>query len=245
MAKKAVQEKRVKLLVCIIKKGNELSLAEAACECCPTLNFTGIGYGTAKSHYVSYLGLDEIEKRVVYSLIPDTCEGQILQAINKRLKLYLMGNGIAFTIPLSGISSLISDAILATPNRDDPTQAQKLKKLKEKTKMHELIIAVVNQKFTDLALDAGRAAGATGATVFHTRSINNKQVEQLLGTSIKQETDTLFFLTSSEYKQKIMEAIRDCAGLKTDGGAVLFSLPVDSLVGLGRFVEDDIDPLEE
>ena len=42
-----------------------------------------------------------------------------------------------------------------------------------------------------------------------------------------------------------MEAIRDCAGLKTDGGAVLFSLPVDSLVGLGRFVEDDIDPLEE
>ncbi len=245
MARKPVKEKRVKFLVCIIKKGNEAALAEACCECCPTLNFTGIGYGTAKSHYMSYLGLDEVEKRIVYSLIPDSCEGQILQAINRRLKLYLMGNGIAFTIPLSGISSIISGAILATPNRDDPAQAQKLKKLKEKTKMHELIIAVVNQKFTDAVLDCSRAAGATGATIFHTRSINNKQVEQLLGTSFKQETDTLFFLTSNEYKHKIMEAIRECAGLKTDGGAILFSVPVDALVGIGRYEEDDSDPEED
>lgn len=245
MARKAPQNKRVKLLVCIIKKGNEQALAEACCDCCPTLNFTGIGYGTAKSHYMSYLGLDEVEKRVVYSLIPDACEGQILQAVNKRLKLYLMGNGIAFTIPLSGISDIISGAILTTPNRDDPTQVQKLKKLKEKTKMHELIIAVVNQKFTDAVLDASRAAGATGATIFHTRSVSNKQVEQLLGTSFKQETDTVFFLTSTEYKHKIMEAIRDCAGLKTDGGAILFSVPVDALVGIGRYEEDDGVPEEE
>ena len=245
MARKPSLEKRVKLLICIVKKGDELALAQACCECCPTLNFTGIGYGTAKSHYMSYLGLDEIEKRIVYSLIPNTCEGQILQSINKRLKLYLMGNGIAFTMPLSGISSIISGAILATPNRDDPAQVQKLKKLKEKTKMHELIVAVVNQKFTDEALDAGRAAGATGATILHTRSINNKQVEQLLGTSFKQETDTLLFLTSSEYKHKIMDGIRESAGLKTEGGAILFSLPVDALVGIGRYEEDDSLPVEE
>ena len=244
MARRPQEEKRAKLLVCIIKKGNEQALTEACCECCPTLNFTGLGYGTAKSHYMSYLGLDEVEKRVVYSLIPNYCEGSILRAINKRLKLYLMGNGIAFTIPLSGISSIISGAILTTQNRDDAEASQKLKRLKEKSKMHELIIAVVNQKYTDEVLDCSRAAGATGATIFHTRSINNKQVEQLLGTSFKQETDTLFFLTSREYKHKIMEAIRECAGLKTDGGAILFSVPVDTLVGLGRFEQDDSDPEE-
>ena len=105
--------------------------------------------------------------------------------------------------------------------------------------MHELIVAVVNQKFTDAVLDASRAAGATGATILHTRSVNNKQVEQVLGTTFKQETDTIAFLTSSEYKQKIMEAIRECAGLKTDGGAILFSLSVDSIVGIGRFEEDE------
>ena len=239
MAKRPATDRRVKLLFCIIKKGDEAALTEACNDCCAALSFTGLGYGTAKSHYMSYLGLDEIEKRVVYSLIPDYSESRVLRAINKRLKLYLMGNGIAFTIPLSGISSLISNAILSTPYREDAADSQKSNKDKENRKMHELIVAVVNQKFTDAVLDCSRVAGATGATILHTRSINNKQVEQLLGTSFKQETDTIAFLTSHEYKQKIMEAIRDCAGLKTDGGAVLFSLPVDSIVGIGRFDEDD------
>ena len=240
MAKRTtISEKRVKLLVCIIKKGDEIALTEACNEQCVALSFSGLGYGTAKSHYLSYLGLDEIEKSIVYSLIPNYCEARVLRAINKRLKLYLMGNGIAFTVPLSGISNLISNAILSTPYREDATETQKSNKERETRKMHELIVAVVNQKFTDAVLDASRAAGATGATILHTRSVNNKQVEQVLGTTFKQETDTIAFLTSHEYKQKIMEAIRECAGLKTDGGAILFSLPVDSLVGIGRFEEDE------
>ena len=101
--------------------------------------------------------------------------------------------------------------------------------------MHELVIAVVNEKYSDAAIDAARGAGATGATVFHTRSIDNARVEQNMGTALAEETDTIFFLTSSEYKLKIMEAVRDSAGLKTEGSAVIFSLPVDDLVGIGRF----------
>ena len=243
MAKKlTATEKRAKLLVCIIRKEDEIAMSEACNECCVALHFSSIGYGTAKSNYMSYLGLDEIEKRVVYTLIPNYAETQVLRAINKRLKLYLMGNGIAFTLPISGISSIISNAILSTPVREespsDPAKNQNSSKERTK-KMHELIIAVVNQKFTDKVLDCSRAAGATGATILHTRSINNKQAEQLIGTSFKQETDTIAFLTSSEYKAQIMEAIRENAGLKTEGGAVLFSLPVDSLIGIGRFDESE------
>ena len=240
MAKKPITEKRVKLLVCIIKKGDEVALAEACSECCVALNFSGIGFGTAKSHYMSYLGLDEIEKRIVYSLIPDYCESRVLRAVNKRLKLYLMGNGIAFTIPLSGISNLISNAILSTPMREEAQADSKNAKEKETRKMHELIVAVVNQKFTDAVLDSARAAGATGATVFHTRSVDNAKIEGAMGASIPDETDSIFFLTNSEYKLKIMEAIRDSAGLKTEGSAVIFSIPVDDLVGIGRF-DGEID----
>ena len=242
MAKKVTQsDKRVKLLVCVIGKEQELELAEACNECCVSLHFSGIGYGTARSNYMSYLGLDEIEKRLVYALIPNYCESRVLKQINRRLKLYLMGNGIAFTIPLSGISNIISNAILSTPYREDGTEAagKNTGKEKEKNQMHELIVAVVNQKFTDRVLESIRAAGATGATVFHTRSISNKQAEQLIGTSMKQETDTVMCLTSHAYKVGIMEAIRETAGLKTDGNAVIFSLPVDSLVGIGRFDDGD------
>ena len=76
--------------------------------------------------------------------------------------------------------------------------------------------------------------------MFHTKSINNQPAEQNIGTSISRETDSVFFLTSMEYKSRIMEAVRDAAGLKTDGGAIIFSLPVDDLVGIGRF-EDYVD----
>ena len=240
MAKKTdVMEKRADLLVCIIRKGDEIALTQVCNECCVALHFSGIAYGTAKSNYLSYLGLNEIEKRVVFSLIPNYCKARVLRAINRKLRLYLPGNGIAFTVPLSGISSIISNAILSTPMRDDLAENQKQANEKERYTMHELIVAVVNQSFTEKVLDCSRAAGATGATVFHTHSVNNKQAEQLIGTSFQQETDTVAVITTREYKQGIMEAIREAAGLKTEGGAVIFSLPVDSLIGIGRF--DDTD----
>ena len=239
MARKTTTvDKRAKLLVCIVKKQDEIALTEACNECCVALHFSGLGYGTARSNYMSYLGLDEIEKRVVYSLIPNYCEARVLKAINRRLKLYLSGNGIAFTVPLTGISGIVSNAILSTPQKDEP-EAQKNTTEKERTNMHELISAVVNQKFTDKVIDSSRAAGATGATILHTRSVGNRQAEQLIGTTFTQETDTVVFLTTYEYKAQIMEAIRESAGLKTDGGAVIFSLPVDSLIGIGRFDEEN------
>jgi hypothetical protein len=191
---------------------------------------------------MNYFGLGEIEKRITMSLIPASAEHNILNAIGHGLKLYLVGRGIAFTLPLSGISNIINDAILSGVDRPDKPQGKRapISRKKEKQTMHELVIAVVNTKYTDAAIEAARDAGAAGATVFHTKSINNERAEGAIGTNINRETDSLFFLTTLEYKTKIMEAVRDAAGLKTEGGAIIFSLPVDDLVGVGRF-EDYVD----
>ncbi len=240
--RKGGKEKRVKLLVGIINKEDEKQFTEVVNECSTALHFSGLGHGTAKSSYMSYFGFNEIDKRVTMSLIPDTLEHEILSAVGHALKLYLVGRGIAFTIPLSGISNIINDAILEGVDKVDRSTQTKapISKKKGKEKMHELVIAVVNDKYTDAAVEAARGAGATGATIFHTKSINNQKAEQAIGTSLSTETDSVFFLTTQEYKGKIMEAVRDAAGLKTEGGAILFSLPVDDLVGIGRF-EDYID----
>ena len=231
------QQRRVKLLVGIINHDDEARYTDAINETCTALNFCGIAHGTASSNYLTYLGLGEIDKKIVFSLIPEVCEHAALSSVGHALKMYLAGRGIAFTTPLSGISDVIAGVILSGPDKSDTTDGTKKKKVskKEKSYMHELVIAVVNQKFTDEAIEAAKAAGATGATVLNTVSINNAAAEQKLGASLKTETDTLMIITSSDYKIKIMEALRDSAGLKTDGGAVIFSLPVDDLVGIGRF----------
>lgn len=242
-SKKAPQKKdRVKLLVGIINKEDESRFTEIVNECATAMHFSGVGHGTARSSYMTYFGFNEIEKRMTMSLIPAGAEHNILSAVGHGLKLYLVGRGIAFTIPLSGISNIINDAILSGVDKPDRPSGRRapISKKKESKIMHELVIAVVNTKYTDLAIEAARAAGATGATVFHTKSINNERFEQAVGTTVSRETDSIYFLTTLEYKTRIMEAVRDVAGLKTEGGAVIFSLPVDDLVGVGRF-EDYVD----
>lgn len=239
------ENKRAKLLVGIINKEDEAKFTDAVNELCTAIHFSGVGSGTARQNYKSFFGFNEITKRVAMSLIPGALEHDILSNVGHKLKLFLVGRGIAFTLPISAISSLINDAIITGFDKSDKAKRHGgISKKKEKEYMHELVIAVVNPKFTDAAIEAARAAGATGATVFHTKSTGNGKAEQRIGTTIEQETDSIFFLTSLEFRTQIMEAIRDTAGLKTDGGAVLFSLPVDDLVGIGRF-EDYVDGEEE
>ena len=236
------QRKQVKLLVGIINKEDGERFTDIVNELATAVHFSGVGHGTAQSSYMNYFGFNEIEKRITMSLIPSTLEHEILSAIGHGLKLYLVGRGIAFTLPLSSVSSIIDKAVLAGVDKNDKSQQKRapISKKREAQSMHELVIAVVNTKYTDTAIEAARAAGATGATVFNTRSVNNAKAEQSIGTSINQDTDSVFFLTTVEYKTKIMEAVRDAAGMKTEGGAIIFSLPVDDLVGIGRF-EDYVD----
>jgi hypothetical protein len=232
---------RVKLLISIIDRKDDARYSEIVNDTTVAVSFSGIGHGTARSSYMSYFGFDEVEKRVAFSLFPERVERSLLANLNKGLRLFLPGRGIAFTVPLSGISNLVEGAVLAGVDKNEKQDARASSNKKEKKTMHELVIAVINKDFTDVAIDAARDAGATGATVFHTKSANNAKFEQLIGTSLSQETDSVFFLTTTEYKSKIMEAIRDSAGLKTDGGAVIFSLPVDTMVGIGKFEDDAED----
>lgn len=227
---KRKQSKRAKLLIGIVNKEDEFAFTAAVNKCCTALHFAGVGHGTARTNYMSYFGINDIEKRVVFSIIPEPTESTVLRTIGQDLRLYLLGRGIAFTSPLSALSNIVEDAVLDGVDEVKTTNSRKEKKI-----MHELVIAVVNQRFTDTAIEAARAAGATGATVFHTKSLNNARAEERMGTALPEQTDSIFFLTTEEFKIKIMEAVRDSAGLKTEGGAIIFSMPVDDLVGIGRF----------
>ena len=64
-------------------------------------------------------------------------------------------------------------------------------------------------------------------------TLGDKKAEQLIGVTLQKETDLLLILAKNEGKDSITEAILKKVGLKTDGGGVVFTLPVDNIVGIG------------
>ena len=105
--------------------------------------------------------------------------------------------------------------------------------MKDKDRTYDLIVAILAEGYVDDAMEAARQAGAAGGTIIRSRSLSNAKAEQFIGISVHEETEILLILSKREGKLAIMDAISQSAGLKTEAGGMLFSLPVDKTVGVG------------
>ena len=95
-----------------------------------------------------------------------------------------------------------------------------------------MILAFVNQGFSEEVMTAGKAAGAAGGTVFHSRRVGSREAAHFWGVSIQEEREIVLILTKKEKKTEIMKAISDKCGAGTEAQGVVVSVPVDEIVGL-------------
>ena len=189
-----------------------------------------LGKGTASSEMLDYLGLGETDKAVILSLVPEPAADGLRALLARELRLRYPGRGILFTLPLSGISARAAGH-LAQP----PTDQKGVEEAMEKRPPceYDLILASVPQGRADDVMEAARSAGATGGTLLHTRRAGVHDAERFFGITLQKEMELVAILTPRKDRQPIMAAIaRD---IKLDGrdGGVVFSLPVESIEGLG------------
>ncbi len=220
---------RVKLLVSILNVGDDEKLNEILNDFSVSLAFSCIGTGTARSAVLNYLGIGTSEKSVMFSLIPENDEKAILESISDKMSLYLVGRGISFTVPLSAVSELVSNLTAAAQNKN----FDRRNVMKDADRNYELIVAIVDADYTDGAMEAAQAAGAAGGTVIRSRAVNNEKAEQFIGIALQDEREIILILSKREAKMQIMNALNDSVGLKTDARGIIFSVPVDSTVGVG------------
>ena len=97
---------------------------------------------------------------------------------------------------------------------------------------HELIIAILNEGQSDSVMKAAREAGATGGTVLHAKGTGSKETGKFLSVSIAEEKDMVYIVAKTGEKAAILRSINEKAGPGTKAGAVCFSLPISSVVGL-------------
>lgn len=230
--KKKNERGKLKLLVGIVDQSDANKVSEILSRDNPALSYAFKAEGTARTTVLEYFGLGATEKRMILSLIPETAERQILDGIRDEMALYLVGKGICFTLPLTGVSSIVANGILKGTTVKETADGRKtMKEKKERT--YDLIVVAVQSGFSTDAMNAARTAGAAGGTLIRAFTLDNRKAEQVIGVTFQQETEILFILARTEGKTAIMRAIQETAGLKTDAGGVLFSLPVDDLVGVG------------
>jgi nitrogen regulatory protein PII len=97
---------------------------------------------------------------------------------------------------------------------------------------HDLIVSIVNQGYSDELMNTAREAGASGGTVINARGQTHDGAVRFFGISVHDEKELILILTSRERKVSIMQAICEAHGLNSKAGGIVFSLPVDCVMGL-------------
>lgn len=98
----AMQFKKIKLLITIVDRGQAIKILNENKKHDVTVQTVLLGYGTA-SIVLDYLGLGDIKKDVVLSLIKEEKKDEILEGIRKKFEHL---QGIAFTVPISSMIGL-------------------------------------------------------------------------------------------------------------------------------------------
>ncbi len=103
---------------------------------------------------------------------------------------------------------------------------------------YDLIMTIVNRGFADQVVDAARAAGAHGGTVFYARGTGVHEMEKFFAISIQPEKEVVLNLVKHEDTQAIMHSIVAAAGLKTEGKGLAFALPIADVAGIVHLLDE-------
>ena len=98
---------------------------------------------------------------------------------------------------------------------------------------HEAILCIVNSGYSDAVMETAKKLGAGGGTVINARGTAPKDAESLFGITIQPEKEIVMILVPSKIKDDVLSALYKDVGLNTPGQGIAFSLPVDSVVGIG------------
>ena len=224
----------MRLIVVIVDRGKGDEVAEFGCDNCIDYSFLLHGRGTLRGEMLNLLGLGTVDKDVLISLLPKREVKTHFAGLSGLLKLKRPGKGIAFSLPLGALNGLVASNLEnAFPKESDIEEKEVMKPMALK---FSLIGAVVEAGFVDQLMEVAKAAGATGGSLLHARGVGRDEGngESIVGASLQTEKEVVAILAERSAHKDIMEAINRECGILTEAKGIVFSLPVDEIVGIGN-----------
>lgn len=188
--------------------------------------------GTATDNLLNVLSLERTEKVMLQTFIRESDYKEIYHDLNTKTDLTYSGNGIAIFLPTGAIGGESAKQYLVG---DSPVTFMEGNEMEKEIK-YSLIVAIADKGNTDLIMDSARNAGATGGTVFKAKGTGTDKAK-FFGVSISEEKEMVYIVTKNDMRDAIMTAIMENAGYNTDAHGVVFSLPVESVLGIRAFEE--------
>jgi len=212
---------RLKLLVTISEERHEKQLTKIYDKNNIGLRTVINASGTATSSLLNYFGLTETQKFVNLAVIPDYLERDILEQIDKDLKIQNPGTGIVFTISISSANKFLLD------NFEDKNLERS-----ENMKKYHLIITIVLEGNLEQVMASAKKAGALGGTVIRGRGLGSAEATKLFGFEIEPGRELVLNVVEDSIKNKVMEQITKDVGIKTPCKGICLSIPVDTAIGI-------------
>ena len=198
---------------------------------------SALGRGTASRRQLMLLGLDGSEKSVVSGVADAEKARALFRSAWQQLSIDIPGNDIMMSVPLKSVAGRRTLQYLSDGEQKGGSP--------DMTFEHELIIAILNEGYSDLVMDAARSAGAGGGTVLHAKGTSTAQERRFFGVNLTEEKDIVYIVAHSDEKAAIMKAITEQAGPGSKAGAICFSLPISAVAGLRSRERDLLFPEEQ
>jgi nitrogen regulatory protein PII len=180
------------------------------------------------------LGIGSSEKAVVLCLEQEVLVPVLLKEVRKKMGFHNPGAGIAFTVPLSGINTPLLGVFKESIHKNEKIaiHAENEGGTMDTEIRNDLIISIINQGYSDEFMTVAREAGATGGTVLSARGLAHEGPVKFFNVSVQEEKEIMIIITNREKKVPIMETISKNYGMTSKAEGIVFSLPVDNIMGL-------------
>ncbi len=182
--------------------------------------------GTATDSTLDMLGIEKTEKIMFKLILPLDKVKDVEEGLVSDMYIGEQGNGIAIFIPVDGVGGSMS---LKYFLKDIPINKED--KMEVKDSKAVLIITIVDKGNTDACMDVARNAGASGGTVVKAKG-TGAEIAKFFGISISEEKEMIYIVSPREKRDDIMKAIMEKVGGKTDAHGIVFSLPIDNVLGI-------------
>lgn len=187
--------------------------------------------GTATSEIMDMLGLGAPDKKILMCIMPKVFADKMLKKLRKQLYLGTPNSGVAFTVAMSGGSGHMIQ-IFENLHFEENQEISRKDEMKMSDNEYSLVMAIVNQGYSEEVMDAARPVGASGGTVFHSRRIGQEKTMKFWGIRVQQEREVVLILVNKEDKTSVMQAIGQKCGMHSEAHGIVMSLPVDEVAGI-------------